>query len=183
MSTSTRAGAAVPAPQIIEYITSSVDGVDVVTAMNATFLSLDPVRHFPSIATIVTTDEHDQASDLSRPDVYRLNIGLGRTTFQRLFPNDSGAAHDYTALDRLMPHPVYDQQNWVCILNPSPESFEEIVKPLLAEAHQLEVARSRRRKGGSVSLERSAVGDRRSRPRARRHRRRAGPSPRRRLDR
>ncbi len=41
---------------------------------------------------------------------------------------------DYAALDRVMPHPVYAAQSWVCVLNPSPETFEAI-KPLLAEAY------------------------------------------------
>ena len=36
-----------------------------------------------------------------------------------------------------MPHPVYARQNWVCILNPSEESFDRVVKPLLTEAHDL----------------------------------------------
>lgn len=147
---STTDESAVPAERIIDYIINTVDGVDVVEAMGATFFSLDPVRRFPSIATIVTTDDHDQASDLSRPSVYRLNIGVGRTTFQRLFPA-AGTAHDYTVLDRLMPHPVYARQNWVCVLNPSETTFEQVVKPLLAEAHQLEVARARRRKNAPVS--------------------------------
>jgi Family of unknown function (DUF6194) len=147
MSVSKGSTAAVSAETITEYITTTFDGVDVVTAMEATFFSLDPIRHFPSIATIVTTDDHDQASDLSRPGVYRLNIGLGRTTFLRLFPNPK-AEHDFTALDRLMPHPVYGAQNWVCVLNPSERTFEEVVMPLLDEAYGLERARAKRRKGG-----------------------------------
>jgi hypothetical protein len=145
---STTESAAVPAERIIEYITSTFDGVDVVTAMEATFFSLDPVRHFPSIATIVTTDDHDQASDLSRPGVYRLNIGLGRTTFRRLFPANATVEHDYTALDGLMPHPVYGAQNWVCVLNPAEKTFEDVLKPLLDEAYELEKARAKRRQGG-----------------------------------
>jgi hypothetical protein len=159
MSQSTKSD--VPAERITEYITTTLDGVDVVSAMGATFISLDPVRHFPSIATIVTTDEHDPAaeSDLARPGVYRLNIGLGKATFRRLFPArakaEVGAKPDYTALDRLMPHPVYARQNWVCILNPSEDSFETLVKPLLAEAVELERARAQRRQAGSVSRGRS----------------------------
>jgi hypothetical protein len=30
---------------------------------------------------------------------------------------------------------VYAQQHWISILNPSAETFDGIVKPLLAEAH------------------------------------------------
>jgi hypothetical protein len=33
---------------------------------------------------------------------------------------------DFTALDQIMPHPVYGQMFWVCVLNPSPETFEAV---------------------------------------------------------
>ncbi len=48
---------------------------------------------------------------------------------------------DFTALDRLMPHPAYARQFWVCVLNLRPETFEE-VKPLLAEAYARAVTRN-----------------------------------------
>ena len=51
---------------------------------------------------------------------------------------------DYTALDRVLPHPVYAAQHWLSILNPSHATFESTVKPLLYEAHE-RLARSRRR--------------------------------------
>ena len=35
----------------------------------------------------------------------------------------------------ILPHPVYAKQRWLSILNPSRRSFEEVVKPLIAEAH------------------------------------------------
>jgi hypothetical protein len=54
----------------------------VAEALGATFFSLDE-KHWPNFATIVTTDEHDEGapSDLARPGVFRLNIGVGRETF------------------------------------------------------------------------------------------------------
>ena len=71
----------------------------------------------------------------SRPGVFRLNIGtLSRETFARLVGGIPSP--DYTARDQVLPHPVYAKQRWVCILNPSDRSFEEIVKPLLAETHE-----------------------------------------------
>src|SRR3989442_7310082 len=59
---------------------------DVVAALDAVFFSLDPEKHWPNFATIVTTDEHDEGtpSNLSRPGVFRLNLGVGRETFERL---------------------------------------------------------------------------------------------------
>jgi hypothetical protein len=102
-------------------------------------------RRFP-FATIVNKDygAFDNASNLNRPGVYRLNIGLGRTTFASLFGD--AADHDFTVLDRLMPHPVYGPNHWVSVLNPSDETFNA-VKPLLAEAHTRAVSRYRAPEG------------------------------------
>ena len=47
---------------VVAYITEAFAGVDVVTAMNATFFSIDPKTHWPNFATIVTTDEHDEGA-------------------------------------------------------------------------------------------------------------------------
>ena len=52
-------------------------------------------------------------------------------------PNADGvieSGYDYTALDQVMPHPVYGNMYWLCVLNPSLATFEQ-VKPLLAEAY------------------------------------------------
>jgi hypothetical protein len=134
---------AAPAPEsIAAYITRTWPDTAVAEIPGAWFFSLDAERHFPNFATIVTDDDHDQASDLARPGVFRLNIGLGRETFERLVGAQvggrlaSGAAVDYTALDTLLPHPVYAAQRFVAILNPSAETFERLVKPLLEEAYE-----------------------------------------------
>ncbi len=121
------------ADAIIAYITDTYPETIIAEAMNAMFFSLDE-QHWPNFATIVTTDEHDDASNLSRDRVFRLNIGtLSKETFARLV--GVVESPDYTELDRILPHPVYAKQRWVSILNPSARSFEEIVKPLLAETH------------------------------------------------
>jgi hypothetical protein len=114
-------------------------------ALGATFVSLDE-KHWPNFATIVTTDEHDEGapSDLARPRAFRLNIGVGRETFERLV--GSMDSPDYAAVDRLLPHPVYAKQLWISILNPTWAAFEAKVKPLLAEAHG-RIARPRRGQG------------------------------------
>ena len=51
-----------------------------------------------------------------------------------------------TALHQLMPHPVYAPQSWVCVLNPSPETFRA-AQPLLAEAYAMAVRRHAKREG------------------------------------
>jgi hypothetical protein len=117
---------------------------DMVQAFGASFFSLDPEKHFPNFATIVTTDEHDEGapSQLSRSGVFRLNLGVGRSTFDRLVGEIDDP--DYAALDRFLPHPVYAKQLWISILNPSDATFRDVVLPLLAEAHdRLAAARER----------------------------------------
>ena len=90
----------------------------------------------------MTTDDVDDATKVSRPGVFRLNMGVSRATFESLV--GSQTEPDYTALDRLMPHPVYGKQLWLSILNPSDATFEDVVKPLLDEAHdRLAAARAR----------------------------------------
>ena len=93
-----------PDPEtLVNYILETYPETDVVQAMNAWFFSLDPKKHWPNYATIVTTDEHDDASDLSRPGVFRLNLGVDKATFQRVAAADREP--DYAAFDRLLPTP------------------------------------------------------------------------------
>jgi hypothetical protein len=117
----------------------------VATMEGATFFSLDE-RNWPNFATVVWTGAFDEGepSRLSRPGVYRLNISLGKATFQRLV--GSSTQPDDAAFDRILPHPVYAKQRWIAILNPSDASVHEIVLPLLGEAHdRLASARARQR--------------------------------------
>jgi hypothetical protein len=132
--------------EITRWITETYPETVVAEAMGATFFSLD-ARHWPNYATIVTTDEHDVGapSDLARPGVFRLNLGIGKATFERLVGGP--AEPDYAAFDTIIPHPVYAKQGWIAILNPSRRTFDRVVKPLIGEAHE-RLARPRRRRTG-----------------------------------
>ena len=134
-----------PDPEtIVRYISDTYPETDVVEAMNAWFFSLDPETHWPNYATLVTTNEHDDASDLDRAGVFRLNLGVDRPTFERIAA--AAADADFTAFDRLLPHPVYAKQLWISILNPTDATFSETVVPLLALAHdRLAAQRARHR--------------------------------------
>ena len=124
-----------PTPdEITDWITTNYPDTVVAQALGATFFSLSD-KHWPNFATIVTTDEHDMGtpSDLARDGVFRLNIGVGRETFDRLV--GSAIDPDHAVLDTVLPHPVYARQRWLAILNPSRRSFDEVVQPLIAEAH------------------------------------------------
>jgi hypothetical protein len=98
----------------------TAEGVVEVRASGDSFFMYDPSnlpddRRFP-FATIVTGDRYDQVSELDRPSVYRLNIGLSKSEYVARFGapptrhNGAGSleqSFDYTAMDQVMPHPVY----------------------------------------------------------------------------
>ena len=100
-----------------------------------------PERTRPFV-TVVPDDAHDTASDLARPGVYRVNIGVSPDTYRAHFgpPPRTGTdglvstGHDFTVLDTLLPHPVYAPMSWVCVLSPSAATVEEL-QPLLDEAY------------------------------------------------
>jgi hypothetical protein len=117
---------------ITRFIVETYPDTVVANTMGGTFFSCNE-QSWPNFATIATGDDFDDASNLARDGVFRLNIGVTGATFRRLVGDV--AAPDYAAHDTLIPHPVYAQQHWVSILNPSALSFETIVKPLLDEAH------------------------------------------------
>jgi len=127
---------------ILRYIAHAYPDADIFTAGSGTFISCDGEKHWPNFATLVTSDEYDPASDLDRPGVFQLNIGVSKATFEKAVGSNTNP--DYTALDTLMPHPVYAMQHWVSILNPSEATFDKVVKQLLDEAHE-RVARARRK--------------------------------------
>jgi hypothetical protein len=152
---------------IIAFVTG-LPGVVAITASEATgapemawgdsFFYYDPdddadaSRQMP-FATIVTGDYDgfDTASDLNRPGAFRLNIAVGRTRFEELigYPPRAHAAEsgrfDYTAADRLIPHPVYAPQAWVAIVNPG-ERTAALARSLLTGGHARAVRGHRRRR-------------------------------------
>jgi hypothetical protein len=101
-----------------------------------------PENRKMAYATIVVTDYEgfDSASKLNRPEVFRLNIAVGRAAFERLlgYPPAAHPEHtdgvDYAAADRILPHPVYAAQSWIAIVNPGDATAAQ-ARGLLREAH------------------------------------------------
>ncbi|QFZ86407.1 hypothetical protein GFK26_28390 [Variovorax paradoxus] len=127
---------------ITQHLIDTLGGCHFEVADDNTFFFHGADNKFP-FATIVTKDSaFDSASNLNRPGVFRLNVGVGKETFRALFGDAEPSGIDHTALDRLIPHPVYARMYWVSVINPSVATFET-VKPLLAEARNLLVARDK----------------------------------------
>ena len=134
------------AAAIEAWIVATYADADVVKAGSGVFFSCDPEKHWPNFATIVTSDEYDQFSDLDHPGDFRLNVGVGRATFDAFAGADAlEGDHDFTARDRVLPHPVYGAQRWLSIINPSAETFETV-----GQAARRRGPRDRRRPRGAA---------------------------------
>lgn len=131
---------------VTNYITKTFPGVETTTAFGYTFFFYKSDHMLPFATLISSNQEHDQISNLDRPGVFRLNIGISRETFQSLFGTAKVdvSNYDFTALDVIMPHPEYAPQNFICVLSPSEATFER-VQSLLAEAYEIAVRRYNRR--------------------------------------
>jgi hypothetical protein len=108
-----------------------------------------PDRRQP-FATIVIKDYpgFDTASDVDRPGMFRVNIAVGREVYEELLGHPPAAHtehrvdYDYSALDRIIPHPVYATQGWISVLNPG-EATAEKTRSLLTTAHARAAKRHR----------------------------------------
>jgi hypothetical protein len=131
--------------EMLQLMRDAFPDAVVATIDSAAFFSLDET-HWPNFATIVWSDEHDMGtpSNLARPGVYRVNVGVDRVTYERLV--GSIDEPDYAAFDRFVPHPVYAKQRWISIVNPSHETVREALMPLIAAGHD-RLAAARVRKG------------------------------------
>jgi Family of unknown function (DUF6194) len=131
---------------LTHYLTSTFANVETSTAFGYTFFFYGDDHKLP-FATLASSDnEYDRVSNLDRPGVFRLNIGVGKQTFQALFGTGSVdvSGYDFTALDTIMPHPDYAAQSFICVLSPSAATFERL-QPMLAEAYEIARRRYARR--------------------------------------
>src|SRR5215470_13102186 len=124
-------------PGVVAVVASRENGAPEV-AWGDSFFFYDPDNVAPDnrrlpFATIVTKDYagFDTASDLDRPGVFRVNLAVGRDRFAELFGfvpaefAERQTEFDFTALDRVVPHPVYARQAWISVLVPGAGSAEQ----------------------------------------------------------
>jgi hypothetical protein len=99
------------ASEISQYITGTFEGVDVVTDSGNSFFFYNPDRNVPPdhrfpFVTLVTNELYDQFFNLTRPSVFRLNIGIGKQTFRSLFgqpslPSGRDSSYQFAFRDRI----------------------------------------------------------------------------------
>jgi len=104
-------------------------------------------HRLPFVTIPDSDNDYDDVSYLNREDVFRLNIGVSKETFNNLIVDLMDESIDYSMLNIFLPHPQYSQQHFVCILNPIDDNAK-ITKQLIVEAHSIATGRLQR-KGGS----------------------------------
>lgn len=135
--------------EIINEIKSRYKDIVVRETWGETSFFYNPENRLPNgvyFTTIKEKDgENDSSSNLNRPSVFRVSIGVGKDKYVSLFGEKPARPakgkvveldYDFTELNRLFPHPVYAWMGWVCILSPTKESFQNIL-PLIDIAYGL----------------------------------------------
>lgn len=98
---------------------------------------------------------NDKASNIDRENIYRMNLGISKESFFQLFGNKPkrpkagqiiNMPYDFSELNRIMPHPVYGWMNWVCVLNPTRETFNKLF-PLIEEGYSLALKKYEKKTG------------------------------------
>ncbi|QNE33972.1 DUF6194 family protein [Leifsonia shinshuensis] len=104
-----------------------------------------PINRQP-YATIVTKDYPDDAgSRLDDPDRWRLNIHVGPKAAAELV---DGAMGGSDAADVFLPHPLYGDYGWVCVVNPGAATLDRALAAL-RDAHDDDRRRVERRRSAS----------------------------------
>lgn len=134
---------------IQKYILTNFKGVIPKSTWGETSFFYNPSKLLPNgvyFCTIKEKDgENDKASNLSRENVFRFSFGISKQSFENFFnikfkrpPKGKiiESKFDFNKLDFITPHPIYGWMSWICILNPSKDSFDDI-KTFLDESYNL----------------------------------------------
>ena len=137
------------ANEIIALCHEKMTGTNKVRAWGEEGIFYNPGDHLARgvyVMTIKQKDgDNDKGSSLDRAEVYRVNTGVSKETFKRLFgeiPKRPAAGevvdmpYDFKALNKIIPHPVYAWMGWICVLNPTKETFNDFM-PYIQESYDL----------------------------------------------
>lgn len=136
-----------PVEEILNYCAENFDGVVIDKNWGERGVFYNPdgaLKKGVYILTIKEKDgDNDRASNLDRQGVYRVNLGLRKETFLKMFsfvpkrPPAGGIVEmsfNFSRTDEIMPHPVYAWMSWICVLSPTERTLEAL-KPLIEEAY------------------------------------------------
>ncbi len=134
--------------EILKYCLENLNGTVLINSWGERGIFYNPDGKLKRGVYVLTVKEkdgdNDRSSELDRNGVYRVNLGIRKRTFSKMFgllpsrPSKGGVVdmnYNFSSIDELLPHPVYAWMGWICTLNPSKEHFEEL-KPLIQEAYE-----------------------------------------------
>ena len=136
------------ADEILKYCLDNLDGVNLVLSFGERNIFYNPENKLKRGVYVLTVKEsdgkNDFSSNLNRENIYRVNIGIRKETFKGKFGfipkrqkkgESTYMDYDFSVQNKIMPHPVYAWMGWICVINPSIETFEDL-KPLIIESYE-----------------------------------------------
>lgn len=145
--------------QILQYCLEILNGTVLVESWGEKGIFYNPngmLKRGVYVLTVKEKDgDNDKGSKLDREGMYRVNLGVRRDTFLKMFgtvpprPPKGGIVdmpYDFMETDKIIPHPVYAWMSWICALNPSESTFEKL-KLLINEAYEYAKEKYAKRKG------------------------------------
>lgn len=146
--------------EIADYVIQNYPGTLMNTNWGERGLFYNPGGKLPKGIYLLTFKEHDSpndsASNINRGGLYRLNLGISKQSFTKLFgaiPQRPLAGqivqtgHNFQEIDIITPHPVYGWMAWIAVINPSEETFN-VLKPLIEESYRAAVKKWKQRTKG-----------------------------------
>lgn len=127
----------------VEAFVSALENVHREENYGYSFFFVGEDHRLPFVTIANSDSDYDNASNLSRDGVFRINIGISKTTFDSLLGDYDPEKVDYTVLNTVLPHPDYAKQSFVCILNPVGDNVEA-TKNLIREAHSIAAQRDQK---------------------------------------
>ena len=134
--------------EMLKYCLENLEDVVLVESWGEKGIFYNPNNVLKRGVYILTIKEkegaNDKSSNLNRENVFRVNLGIRKNTFLKMFSEipkrpDAGKTvkmnYNFTELDKIIPHPVYAWMGWISVLNPSKETFENL-KPLIHESYE-----------------------------------------------
>ena len=135
--------------KVIEVCHKKFHGTVIVDAWGETGIFYNPDKKLSRGVYVMTVKckdgDNDKASQIDREGVYRINTGISKDNFKEIFgaiparPKVGEVVDmlfDFTAKNVIMPHPVYAWMGWVCVLNPTEETFDKFLK-YVEESYEL----------------------------------------------
>lgn len=143
--------------EILIYCLENLEGTVLVNSWGERGIFYNPCNRLKRGVYVLTIKEkdgdNDKGSNLNRENVYRVNLGVRKTTFTEMFgyiPKRPAKGcivdmnYDFSAVNRILPHPVYAWMGWICTLNPSEKTFEQL-KLFIQEAYEFAKEKHKKR--------------------------------------